>query len=193
MSVDAQKISPNDVADFPPPTPFKIKQQTGHFSALKVNVRSTDSDDIDVFTPRATDEQVSYSSFPVSSRFHSDFEFLESLGTGAFGSVSKVRCRLDGQLYAVKSSLQSSEGLRGLRGRQLKEVYALAKLSTQVEGGSIVRYHNAWIEEGRLFIQTELCDGSLNTMMKESKERMEVKGLYTLLRSILLALQLLHR
>ncbi|GMI20472.1 hypothetical protein TeGR_g14545 [Tetraparma gracilis] len=65
--------------------------------------------------------------------------FLSTLGTGAFGSVSKVRCKIDSQLYAIKSSTRPSAHSSGLRTRQLKEVNALAMLAGSDHARHIVR------------------------------------------------------
>jgi serine/threonine protein kinase len=55
----------------------------------------------------------------------------------------------------------------------------------------IVRYYQAWIEEKRLYIQTELCDGSLEMEMRSGE--MDEKRRYKVLREMLLALDLVHR
>ena len=61
-------------------------------------------------------------------------------------------------------------------------------------GFHIVRYHNAWMEDDRLFIQTELCDTSLEKVLKQWPEQMrDMNRRYTLLREMLLALELLHK
>lgn len=96
------------------------------------------------------------------SRFVADFEVVGTLGNGSFGCVYKVRNRMDRRMYAIKAAKREARG-ESDRDRMLQEVYALAALSGETTAAAmhIVRYHHAWIEGNRLYIQTELCDGSL--------------------------------
>ena len=50
----------------------------------------------------------------------------------------------------------------------------------------------AWIEDERLYIQTELCETSLEKQL-ESDERLEINGVYAFLRQTLLGLDILHQ
>ena len=102
------------------------------------------------------------------SRFAADFEIVGTLGSGSFGCVYKVRNQMDQRLYAVKAAKREARG-KSDRDRMLQEVYALAALSDQTSAGAmhIVRYHQAWMEGNRLYIQTELCQ---STLMDEVSE-----------------------
>jgi wee1-like protein kinase len=73
-------------------------------------------------------------------------------------------------------------------------VYALAALSDQADTANfhIVRYHQAWMEDDRLFIQTELCVGTLRDEISGGVITSE-KRQYKLLREMLLALDFIHR
>jgi len=126
------------------------------------------------------------------SRFAADFEVVGTLGNGAFGYVYKVRNRMDLRLYAIKAAKREARG-KSDRDRMLQEVYALAALSDQTSAGAmhIVRYHQAWMEGNRLYIQTELCESTL--MDEVSEGAPSEKRLYKLLREILLALDYVHR
>lgn len=77
------------------------------------------------------------------SRYKNDFENPEKLGKGGFGSVYKVKNRLDGNLYAVKiidfNSTSTDDELRSIS----QEVNLLSKLNFPF----IVRYYQAWVEE----------------------------------------------
>jgi wee1-like protein kinase len=74
------------------------------------------------------------------------------------------------------------------------KVYALAALSDQADTANfhIVRYHQAWIEDDRLYIQTELCSGTLADEVSRDGQ-LSVSRTYKLLREILLALDFIHR
>lgn len=50
----------------------------------------------------------------------------------------------------------------------------------------------AWIEDERLYIQTELCETSLEKQL-ESGHRLEIDGVYAFLRQTLLGLEILHQ
>ena len=113
-----------------------------------------------------------------SSRFRNDFEVVREIGAGSFGTVRKVRSRIDGCLYAVKSTHarprarrrneappEPSNARAGAVPRpaaprpDAQGGLALAALSARDEGAEglrhIVRYYQAWIEDERLYIQTE--------------------------------------
>ena len=64
----------------------------------------------------------------------------------------------------------------------------MAALSDQADTATfhIVRYHQAWMEDSRLYIQTELCSGTLTTPLPPARR-------YKLLREMLLALQFIHK
>ncbi|TFK38831.1 hypothetical protein BDQ12DRAFT_605427 [Crucibulum laeve] len=74
-----------------------------------------------------------------SSRWKEDWEELELLGKGAFGSVVKARNKIDSRIYAVKKvrlkTMQSDTKI-------FREVNALSRLSHRF----IVRYYTTWIE-----------------------------------------------
>lgn len=69
----------------------------------------------------------------------------------------------------------------------------MAALSDQADPANfhIVRYHQAWMEDDRLYIQTELCSGTLGDEMALGFLSMPRR--YKLLREILLALDFIHR
>jgi hypothetical protein len=125
------------------------------------------------------------------SRFVADFEVVGTLGNGSFGCVYKVRNRMDRRMYAIKAAKREARG-KSDRDRMLQEVYALAALSDETTAAAmhIVRYHQAWMEGNRLYIQTELCDGSLEGEMERG---LDEKRRYKLLREMGLALDLVHR
>ncbi|KAF8610330.1 Serine/threonine-protein kinase [Ceratobasidium sp. AG-I] len=72
------------------------------------------------------------------SRFREEWEELEFLGKGGFGSVVKAQNKLDGRIYAVKKIR-----LRGADDAKIyREINALSKLSHRY----IVRYYTTWLE-----------------------------------------------
>ncbi|XP_058039877.1 membrane-associated tyrosine- and threonine-specific cdc2-inhibitory kinase [Ahaetulla prasina] len=89
--------------------------------------------------------------------FRQCFQKLSCLGRGSFGEVYKVRSREDGQLYAVKRSVEPFRG-EGDRQRKLAEVRKHERVGHHPNCVSFVQ---AWEERGQLYIQTELCPGTL--------------------------------
>merc|ERR1711935_536669 len=128
------------------------------------------------------------------SRFYSDFDVIAELGSGSFGNVFQALSRLDGCMYAIKVAHRVAKGASD-RDRMLKEVYALAALSDRADTATfhIVRYHQAWMEEERLYIQTELCTTTLQAEMQQAAPRsLPLATRYRCLREILLALNFIH-
>jgi len=128
------------------------------------------------------------------SRFYSDFDVISELGSGSFGNVYKVLSRLDGCFYAIKVANRVAKGIAD-RDRMLKEVYALAALSDRADTATfhIVRYHQAWMEEERLYIQTELCTTTLQAELQlAAPKQLPLATRYKCLREILLALTFIH-
>lgn len=54
------------------------------------------------------------------------------------------------------------------------------------------QHTQAWIEDERLYIQTELCETSLEKQL-DSGHRLEIDGVYAFLRQTLLGLDTLHQ
>eukprot|EP01119_Soliformovum_irregulare_P020911 TRINITY_DN6843_c0_g2_i2.p1 TRINITY_DN6843_c0_g2~~TRINITY_DN6843_c0_g2_i2.p1 ORF type:complete len:1469 (-),score=373.99 TRINITY_DN6843_c0_g2_i2:69-4475(-) len=77
---------------------------------------------------------------PINSRFRSDFEELEQLGSGGFGVVLKVKNRLDGRYYALKRVKLNAK--QQSLSKMIREVTTLSRLNHQY----VVRYYQAWLE-----------------------------------------------
>ncbi|XP_074616626.1 eukaryotic translation initiation factor 2-alpha kinase 1-like [Acropora palmata] len=77
----------------------------------------------------------------VSSRYKEEFVEIARIGKGGFGSVFKVKNKLDGREYAVKK-IPLKETDPDLWLKVLREVKVLAHLSHN----NVVGYHGAWLE-----------------------------------------------
>jgi len=83
-----------------------------------------------------------------ASRWKEDWEELELLGKGAFGSVVKAQNKIDNRTYAVKKirlkTLQKDNKI-------FREVNALSRLSHRF----IVRYYTTWVETSEVAHEAE--------------------------------------
>ena len=77
-----------------------------------------------------------------SSRYLTDFEELEFLGRGGFGSVVKVRNKIDDRFYAVKKIALDPRDVEYNK-KILREVTTLSRLHHE----RIIRYYQAWVED----------------------------------------------
>ncbi|XP_058013567.1 eukaryotic translation initiation factor 2-alpha kinase 1 isoform X1 [Ahaetulla prasina] len=76
-----------------------------------------------------------------TSRYINEFDEISRLGKGGYGTVYKVRNKLDGQFYAIKKILIKKATKRDCM-KVLREVKVLA----QLQHPNIVGYHTAWME-----------------------------------------------
>ncbi|KAF7669152.1 hypothetical protein LDENG_00243260 [Lucifuga dentata] len=149
----------------------------------------------------------------IFSRFTSEFDSIEHLGSGTFGCVYKARGKLLSKYFAVKI-VRSKE-------KALREVAALADLQHR----NIVRYYTCWMEnseyeqDGRavsnstsqsssnspaqyLYIQMELCDSktlrlwiddkNILTMKKSLRDTKRRKESLTIAQQIVSGVEYIH-
>ncbi|KAJ2780654.1 eukaryotic translation initiation factor 2-alpha kinase [Coemansia interrupta] len=79
---------------------------------------------------------------PSASRYRTDFEEVEFLGKGGFGSVVKSRNRIDGRYYAIKKIKLDARDTEGNK-KIFREVTTLSRLHHQ----NVVRYYTTWVED----------------------------------------------
>lgn len=97
-----------------------------------------------------------------TSYLHSQYQILETIGEGTFAHVFKIRKIITGEHYALKMGKKPFSGVVD-RGRKLREVANL----WQVEGcPNCLQIHEAWEQNGVVFIVTELCqNGTLQEVI----------------------------
>ena len=103
-----------------------------------------------------------------ASRWKEDWEELELLGRGAFGSVVKARNKIDSRTYAGKYDVSASNvavhtpSVKKIRLKStqsdkiFREVNALSRLSHR----NIVRYYTTWVETAEPDVQVTSSDDS---------------------------------
>jgi len=147
---------------------------------------------------KVRDHSVDEDRTETTGRFTREFENATVVGSGHFSVVYKARNRIDSQEYAIKRTKQPLA--RGAQQRQatLHEALALASVAIDSSCPYIVRYFSSWIEEGRLFIQTEFCEGSLKDRLVSLRKtrpddpRMDEKELTAVIRDVCMGLGVLH-
>ncbi|ETK92432.1 WEE protein kinase [Phytophthora nicotianae P10297] len=130
------------------------------------------------------------------NQFVSSFESLQTirwLGAGVSAEVFKVRDPKSGELFAVKKSKQE---LRNDRERDLlaQEITILEKLaSSRHNFDNIVRYYQAWQENGFFYLQMELCEGGTlqDFIMTRNREALPESYLWSILRDVASGLEVL--
>ena len=96
-----------------------------------------------------------------------DFEVLNKLGQGSFGTVFKVRRKVDKNLYVMKIINISQMDRRGQQ-EAINEVKILASLDSPY----IVKYYDSFVEDKKLHIVMEYCDkGDLSQAIRSQMGR----------------------
>lgn len=122
------------------------------------------------------------------SYFEQCFEVVDRLGEGSFGEVFKVRSKEDGQLYAVKKSLQLYRGETS-RQERIEEVRRYEQFS---EHDNCITLHKAWEQNDLLYMQLELCKYNLETYVMQSTNLLSETEVWNILVDLLLAVKALH-
>lgn len=113
-----------------------------------------------------------------TSRYKEEFVEITRLGKGGFGSVFKVKNKLDGREYAVKK-VPLKETDPDLCLKVLREVKVLAHLSHS----NVVGYHSAWLE----YVTTDNVGGALPrvatvpTSLKELSDFSSLNGIHRIM------------
>lgn len=119
--------------------------------------------------------------------FEQCFQTITKIGEGSFGEVFKVRSKEDGLLYAVKKSKQLFRS-EHYRQERLEEVKRYEQFSGHEH---CVTLYRAWEQDDRLYMQMELCKGSLESYLAKNKNLPE-STIWSILLDLLLALKSLH-
>lgn len=121
------------------------------------------------------------------SYFEQCFEVLAKIGEGSFGEVFKVRSKEDGRLYAIKKSIQLYRG-ESYRQERLEEVRRYEQFSGHE---NCITLYQAWEQGDLLYMQLELCQGSLDSFLEQHNQMSEAR-IWNILVDLLLALKALH-
>ncbi len=104
---------------------------------------------------------------PAWGRSMEEFVVTRELGRGSFGRVMEAMHRIDGNKYAIKML-----DVEGLNKRTMTNIHREARFLAGIQDTShLVRYYGSWKANGKLFIQTELCDGTLRDLGEVARMR----------------------
>lgn len=102
------------------------------------------------------------------SRYEEEFVELKEIASGSFGKVKVARHRLDGMVYAIKVTRNQIYGNTHEERVAMNEVFAHSAL---IKHKHVVRYYNSWVENGRVYLQNEYCEGgSLAAKIREHRQ-----------------------
>lgn len=139
------------------------------------------------------------------SRLYEEYEIDTVIGIGTFGTVYRVFNKADNKAYAIKKSKKQFYGIHD-KNQMMREVNAMSSLSVKIQSmldaaktisevdsiSTVVQFFEAWIEDDHVYIRMELCDDSVENLMK-NKHNFEEEEIFVLLKDILLALRTLHK
>eukprot|EP00916_Digyalum_oweni_P006141 GHVL01010594.1.p1 GENE.GHVL01010594.1~~GHVL01010594.1.p1 ORF type:complete len:430 (+),score=120.70 GHVL01010594.1:134-1423(+) len=124
------------------------------------------------------------------SKLNTEFDKIQLIGSGSFADVWKVKHKLDGIYYAVKLGRKHEYGEK-MRIRLIREAKNLAYITSKGIEIHVLRYFGSWIEDYRLALQTELCDESLTTIIKNNK-KLNINEICKLIAHVSTGLNFLH-
>ncbi|XP_055382662.1 membrane-associated tyrosine- and threonine-specific cdc2-inhibitory kinase [Condylostylus longicornis] len=168
------KLRPRNIYES---SPFN---RSGNSSVLQISFRDTSCHEEEIYSPY-------YDQSNNETYFEQCFELVSKIGEGSFGEVFKVRSKEDGHLYAVKKSKKLFRS-GPYRDERLEEVKRYEQFSNH---NHCVKLYKAWEQNDRLYMQMELCEGSLEDYSRRNNYIPESK-IWSILLDLLLALKILH-
>jgi len=137
----------------------------------------------------------------IAKRHISEFDVYDVLGSGAFGSVYRVKRRSHEKQLALKELNISVGGGKSARERKKREIDEIVRelkiIREQLRHPNIVRYLSTFQENDKLYIEMELIEGATLqehfTSLQEKKESgMHEDRIWKIFIQMCLALRYLH-
>ncbi|ELU13080.1 hypothetical protein CAPTEDRAFT_200137 [Capitella teleta] len=188
-----------------PPELFEMFIDIGHYkkeiSAYKSLVEKINSLDRDALSEILENLEVSNQNKEPTKRI-GDYSVLELLGSGAFGSVYKVKKETAGQTYFALKEIntlnpswgQSSKEIQTSVGAFMSE---LSIIREQLRHPNVVRYYKTFVEQEKLYIVMELIEGAPIgdhfKSLEEKKARFTEDQIWNIFIQLVLALRYLHK
>lgn len=143
------------------------------------------------FTAKSTkrclldDVQSSMTRSDKKSLFNDNYEIIENLGSGHFGTVFKCKNKFDGLIYAIKVLNTATK-------TAINEAQALASLNVMYESTHIVRYFSSWKEDQTVYIVMEMCSKNLEQWSHQTP-KIDEKMIRKIIKHLCKALSKLHK
>ncbi|KAK3108060.1 hypothetical protein FSP39_000448 [Pinctada imbricata] len=136
------------------------------------------------------------------ARHIGDYSVFELLGTGAFGSVYKVKKRTAGQSFLAMKEVNIESAAFGRNSQERDSsvgeiMNEISIIREQMKHPNVVRYYKTFVENQKLYIVMELIEGAplgehFNSL-KEKKERFPEDRIWNIFMQMILALRYLHK
>ncbi|CAG2167259.1 unnamed protein product, partial [Oppiella nova] len=97
----------------------------------------------------------------VESEFKKQLKHLSIIGSGGFGTVFKVKYKIDEKIYAVKR-IELKTRTTEERNKVFNEIGNLEKVRSEY----VVEYYDSWFEGEYLYIRMELCSQNLRNILE---------------------------
>ena len=118
----------------------------------------------------------------------SDFQHLEYLGEGFFGTVKKMRFKKDGNIYAVKEILKNRNNIL-----YIKRLQRETGLTENLDHQNIVKVYGSFEEYDKMYIVLEYIDGiNLEKYIIEKKGQLDENTIFLVIKDIGFGLKYLH-
>ncbi|XP_053571717.1 serine/threonine-protein kinase Nek10 [Bombina bombina] len=189
---------------FFPPDLFEMFIDIGHYvrdiSAYEKLVSKLNSLQ-EVELKQIADNIESINQNKTPTKFIGNYAILDHVGSGAFGSVYKVRKRNGQYLFAMKEiNLHNPAFGKDKRDRENSAeniVSELTIIKEQLCHPNIVRYYRTFLENDNLYIVMELIEGAPLSehfkSLKEKKQQFTEEQIWNIFIQLCLALRYLHK
>ncbi|CAG2174564.1 unnamed protein product, partial [Oppiella nova] len=95
------------------------------------------------------------------NKYSNLFEELSPIGSGGFGTVYKVKHKIDKQLYAVKILK-----FENVIDEYLTYIYNEMETLKQKRSEYVVKYFNSWRDDNIIYTRMELCSQNLKNILE---------------------------
>ncbi|XP_070492076.1 membrane-associated tyrosine- and threonine-specific cdc2-inhibitory kinase isoform X2 [Chironomus tepperi] len=164
--------------------------KNGHREAHGISFKESSSNSSTPKSKNSTAVDLSNSFYDKNkneSYFEQCFDQIKRIGEGSFAEVYKVRSKEDGQYYAIKKMRFIHRG-ENYRRERLDEVRRYEEFS---DNENCMTLYKAWEQDDLLYMQVELCQGSVQDYVEKVKKVPE-SFIWSFLLDLLLALKSLH-
>ncbi|KAL7034499.1 hypothetical protein ACKWTF_007991 [Chironomus riparius] len=164
--------------------------KNGHREAHGISFKESSSNSSTPQSKNSTAVDLSNSFYDKNkneSYFEQCFDQIKRIGEGSFAEVFKVRSKEDGKFYAIKKMRFIHRG-ENYRRERLEEVRRYEEFS---DNENCMTLYKAWEQDDLLYMQVELCQGSVQDYVEKVKKVPE-SFIWSFLLDLLLALKSLH-